>query len=344
MKDSFPRLFRLSPANFTFNVWGGNWIPRLKGLPPGRRPVGESWEFSVHPKRPSVVLGMGRPLPLPVFQKKFPHFLGKKPPRFLVKLIDARDNLSIQVHPADRHVRRSDNESGKAESWLILGTTSAAGGGFIYIGFSPWAFKKFRNPSSLRRAFLSALEETPGTNGQKFLRFLNRVRVQPGEIYDLPPGTIHAIGKGIQLLEIQQSSDVTYRIWDWNRPEKRPLHHREAMRVLDFGKHNLSRYHLAPRRVAGKRGVKEERLVYRRAAGYAAHRLLFSRRGAVATVAVGGKFSVLTVVEGRVRIGVGNGRMERIRKGSTVLVPANVRHFQVVGETPRAAVIRSFSA
>src|SRR5688572_13297597 len=136
------RPLRLQADNFTDNQWGGDWIPRLKGLPIPASPVGESWEFSARAARPSQVSVAGRAIPLPELLSAFPReilgaraaarFGGHAP--FLLKFIDSQDDLSVQVHPDDAYARAHEGDNGKAESWYILEASPEAS---LYIGFDP---------------------------------------------------------------------------------------------------------------------------------------------------------------------------------------------------------------
>jgi len=228
-----PAFFRLSPDNFTDQMWGGQWIPKLKGLAGKRKgPVGESWEFSVYPGRPTHVLLDGRPTPLPNFLLTAPEkIIGEKLAKelggtipFLVKLIDAEDDLSVQIHPDDVYAKKHERESGKAESWIVLDSDSGREQGDIYLGFNPVHAgslsggplkKKFREALEKANALGASREPAVRSQASSFiLPFLNKIHVHPGEVYNLSPGTVHAVGAGVRLFEIQQSSDLTYRVWD----------------------------------------------------------------------------------------------------------------------------------
>ena len=140
----------------------------------------------------------------------------------LLKLLDARETLSVQVHPDDAYAARVEHKLGKTEAWHIL---SAAPGAELVYGVQPGTSKE---------ALLAASQA--GAAVEKLLR---RVPVRVGETYYIPAGMVHAIGAGIVLYEIQQSSDVTYRFYDWNRTDKngkkRELHLQKAVDVTDVG-------------------------------------------------------------------------------------------------------------
>ena len=150
----------------------------------------------------------------------------------LVKLIDARKDLSVQVHPNDEYARREEHQSGKAEMWMVL---EAEPGAALYYGFA-------------RAVSRDEIEKSLAEN--TLIDLLRRVPVQQGDVFYIPPGTVHAIGAGMVIAEIQQSSNVTYRLYDYGRlgadGKPRPLHVERSLAVLkpgpveqdwDFGGH-----------------------------------------------------------------------------------------------------------
>ncbi len=201
------------------------FVPRLKERLWGS----ESWEISAVEGDVSVVKGgflEGNPLDelVEVYMgelvgdKNFERF-GQEFP-LLIKFIDARDRLSVQVHPSDELAAARHGAFGKTEMWVIL---SAAPGARLFIGFKPGV---------TRERYVAAVAD--GTVGE----LLNEVPVTPGDALFIPAGTVHAIGEGIVLAEIQQTSDVTYRIFDWNRVDEqgnpRELHTELALDAIDF--------------------------------------------------------------------------------------------------------------
>ena len=141
----------------------------------------------------------------------------------LIKLIDAKDNLSIQVHPDDKYAEANENQYGKTEGWLILDANENSN---IVVGHNA------KNKEELIEYI----------NKDDFNGLLNEIKVNPGEFYPIPSGTIHALGKNLVLLEVQQSSDVTYRFYDYHRKDKdgneRPLHVEKAIEVTDYNKYD----------------------------------------------------------------------------------------------------------
>ncbi|MCQ2249780.1 MAG: class I mannose-6-phosphate isomerase [Bacteroidales bacterium] len=211
-------------------VWGGYRLFGFKGMPSQQRPIGESWEVSVIPYSTSIISNgpfRGRNL-ADVVQQHQAEILGPDVAEkhqgqlpLLVKFIDARSNLSIQVHPNNAMARAKYDKPGKSEMWYVI---DAEPGSFIYAGFS----RPITEGEYYRRVADSTICDV-----------LARHEVRPGDVFYLPAGRIHAIGRGILLAEIQQSSDITYRIFDYNRPGMdglpRELHTVLAAKALDFG-------------------------------------------------------------------------------------------------------------
>lgn len=210
-------------------LWGGDRLAAFKELPPQEEPVGESWELSAMSSRESVVAeGDDRGLTLSQLVERYGAGLvgenvyrryGNQFP-LLIKLIDARRDLSIQVHPGDEMARRRHGSMGKNEMWYIL---EADAGALIRTGFSR---------SITAEEFDRRLAD--GT----ILDVVNKTESRSGDTFFIPAGQIHAIGAGNLLVEIQQSSDVTYRVWDYGRRDAdgnlRQLHVQEAREALDF--------------------------------------------------------------------------------------------------------------
>lgn len=211
-------------------LWGGDKLLAFKHLPPCDEPIGESWELSALPGRESVVAG-GDDAGLTLTQlvgRYGPDLVGREVSdrygdRFplLIKLIDARRDLSVQVHPDDAMARRLHGCDGKNEMWYVL---HADDGAQIYTGFN-----RTLSPQELDERL------SDGT----LLDVVNAVKSKPGDTFYIPAGQIHSIGAGNLLVEIQHSSDITYRVWDYNRRDAqgnlRQLHVEQAREALDYG-------------------------------------------------------------------------------------------------------------
>lgn len=205
-------------------IWGGTRLIRDFGRRTDAETVGESWELTVREKEKSVIRNgvyAGRTLEdvISEWGGNFiaPDFIGNGFP-LLVKLIDACDRLSVQVHPDDSYAARVENERGKTEMWYIVDADEDAE---IVFGLRDGA-----TAEDFRAAVLDGDCE----------RVLKRVKVHPGETYFIPAGMAHAIGKGILIAEIQQNCDLTYRVFDYNRRQPdgslRELHVEKALDVV----------------------------------------------------------------------------------------------------------------
>ena len=224
---------RLYPFLFEPNlhevVWGGNQLRPYKGLAPSEEPIGESWEVSAVPTSTSIISNgelKGNDLitaineqPDAILGKKVNEkYNGKLP--LLVKFIDAKRDLSIQVHPNDDMAMREHGKMGKSEMWYVIKADECA---HLYAGF-----KQEITPEEYQQRIAD------GT----ITEVLAAYQVKAGDVFYLPAGRVHAICGGILLAEVQQSSDVTYRIFDYNRPgmdgKPRELHTELAAQALDY--------------------------------------------------------------------------------------------------------------
>ncbi|MBR1657919.1 MAG: class I mannose-6-phosphate isomerase [Synergistaceae bacterium] len=218
------RPFRLKPVYKNY-LWGGKNLIDLWGKTPDSENLAESWELASHPDGDNIILdGELKGLTLSEAVRKFPEIVS---PKFkpdetfpiMVKLIDAEKPLSIQVHPFTDYARRVENSRGKVEAWYILGHEEGA---YIYLGF---------NRSVSRREFEEAI-----TNGT-LTEMLKKIYVEDGDTFFIPAGTVHAIGEGITLAEIQENSNITYRVYDYGRlgadGKPRELHIKKALDVAN---------------------------------------------------------------------------------------------------------------
>lgn len=208
--------------------WGGTRLSSMLGKAIGTETdYAESWEFSDHGADQSVIVG--GPWDGITLQDFVHHYnealfgkhAGLKQFPLLVKFLDATDRLSVQVHPNDVQARfLHPGEQGKTEAWVIV---DAQPGACVYAGLKSHV-DQFRLEQHLREG---SIEEC-----------LHRVEVQPGDCLFIPAGTVHAIGEGILLAEVQQSSDLTYRLSDWGRVgadgRPRPLHLEESLACIDW--------------------------------------------------------------------------------------------------------------
>lgn len=210
-------------------IWGGSEICKFKEITPAQDNIGESWEISGVEGNVSTVSNgklKGKSLEEILMQYKGELLGEKNYKRFgntfplLIKFIDARENLSIQVHPDDTLAKQRHNSFGKTEMWYVINATPGA---FLYSGF-----KKQLTPEK----YVESIE----TN--TFMDFLDQQEVKSGDVFFLPAGRVHAIGAGTFIAEIQQTSNITYRIYDYKRTDangnERELHTELAKDAIDF--------------------------------------------------------------------------------------------------------------
>ena len=222
-------LVKLAPQVKDY-IWGGDYFKKFnKGI--GFEKVSECWELSVRDLDSSIIASgpnKGKLLCDLITKED----IGPVANRFkyfplLIKLIDAKDNLSVQVHPSDDYALKNENSFGKSEMWHIIHADEGAG---LYVGL---------NKDYSKEEIKQALE-----NGT-IMECLNFFPVKPGDTFVIDPGTIHAIGKGVRLIEIQQNSNLTYRLYDYNRVDKfgnpRELHIAKALEVINYKKYEPSK-------------------------------------------------------------------------------------------------------
>lgn len=203
-------------------IWAGNNLKKYKKTNLDK--ISESWELSFLDGDESKLIYDNKKVNITEFLKLEPvkKYINPKIQNLLIKLIDSAQSLSIQVHPSDEYALKYENSLGKTEMWIIL---DAKEGSYINLGF---------NQDVKKEDFPELIKD------DSILSYLNKIYVKPGDIYLIKPGTIHAIGEGITLLEIQESSKLTYRVYDFNRIDKngnkRELHVAKAMDVLNFSK------------------------------------------------------------------------------------------------------------
>ena len=210
-------------------IWGGDKLKSKSNVDFSKKQIGESWEISGVEDDISIVQNgalAGKTLKQLIFEFKaelvgeavLEKFNGEFP--ILVKFIEAKENLSVQLHPDNALARKRHNCFGKTEMWYITEAESSAE---LIFGF-----KKFITVDEYKESLAKGQLED----------ILNKVKVEAGDVFFIKPGFVHAIGAGITLAEIQQTSDVTYRLYDWLRVDKegrsRELHTELALEAIDF--------------------------------------------------------------------------------------------------------------
>lgn len=217
-------ILKMKPVFFD-KVWGGNDFKRLYGYDT-KNQCGEAWGISAHPKGSSIIQNTQyKGMTLKDLFDNEKHLFGQyKSDEFpiLVKLISAKQNLSVQVHPNNEQAKKVQS-FGKEECWTILDHTKDAG---ILIG----------HKASTKQEWLNAIKD------HSVESLLNRYPIHKGDLFYINAGTVHAICAGTTLLEVQQSSDITYRLYDYNRLHNglpRALHIEEGLDVLTIPDNKL---------------------------------------------------------------------------------------------------------
>jgi mannose-6-phosphate isomerase len=312
---------------FKERVWGGRRLEQLyqKPLPPGV-PIGESWELSDRPADVSVISNgplAGKDLhwliehhrqellgSAKLHQGRFP---------LLIKILDAQEKLSLQVHPPAAAAAQLGGEP-KTEMWYIA---DAAPGAELYVGL--------RREVS-RKDFERNLQS--GTVSESF----HRVKVQSGNVMFLPSGRVHAIGGGLVIFEIQQNSDTTYRVHDWNRVgldgKPRQLHISESLASIDFNDYEPGLAH-------GVALVSEPQPTHRLVSDPLFTVDLVNAQAKGRWSSGSGRMQILGLLEGELQV-AGCGECVRLRPGQFCLLPANL---EAVLTTPlkRAKLLRIYA-
>jgi mannose-6-phosphate isomerase len=294
-------------------LWGGRRLASElgKSLPPGDH-FAESWEVVDHGRDQSVVDGgpfAGNTLH-EIVASHGAALLGQHHPQaqfpLLFKFLDAQQTLSVQVHPNDQQAARLDPpDLGKTEAWVVL---AAAPGSRIYAGLKP----------GIDRAQLEA-----ATAAGKCDDCLHHFEPAVGDAILIEAGTVHTIGAGLVLAEIQQASDTTFRLFDWNRLDRdgrpRPLHVEQALDVIDYDR--------GPVRPSAPRPT--DRPQVEQLTSCDKFNLDRWRINEPISLATERRFHILAVAEGAIDAGA-EGVVHRLRRGSTLLIPASCGPVQLV--------------
>ncbi|HZW83854.1 MAG TPA: type I phosphomannose isomerase catalytic subunit [Candidatus Deferrimicrobium sp.] len=216
---------------FKQRIWGGHTFEELFGCRISQNtPIGELWAVADYPSDTSLVINgflAGKTLDqvLLQFPEELIGYCNSRNFPWLIKFLDATDKLSVQVHPDEQLAARFRGERSKAEMWYVLKAGPEAE---IIYGLKSGVD---------RAAFLQALEQ------EQVVHCLNRVKVKAGDVFYIPPGLVHALGRDILVAEVQQNSDTTYRIYDYNRTDDsgkhRELHIAKALEAIDFSLHPI---------------------------------------------------------------------------------------------------------
>lgn len=287
-------------------IWGGKDLEKFRdNVPSGI--IGESWDIACHKNGTGTVInGQLRGKSFDEIIKNYgERLLGKeirsKEFPLLIKLITAQDKLSVQVHPDDEYANRVEKDSGKTEAWYVV---DAQEGASLIVGTKDCDKEKFKK----------------AINEGKLDKYLNKIPVKKGDFFYVQSGLVHAICEGVLIAEIQQSSDTTYRVYDYNRG--REIHVDKALEVIDF---NL-------------RGENSQGIVIKKN-GYDKTYLCLGKYFTIQKYEVTDsvkensdekRFYLFTCVEGNGTIKYDGGE-EKILMGDSILIPATLGEYELVG-------------
>ena len=312
--------FLLKPAYKDY-LWGGDRLKTEYHKETDLSSLAESWECSTHPDGTSLALIDQKEIPLTEVLKRHPEILGTHPRTrntlpILIKLIDAKNDLSVQVHPDDAYAKTHENGSlGKSEFWYVL---EAEPGASLVYGFSQNVTK-----DQIRQGIADGTIQ----------KYLQKVPVGRNDVFFVQAGTVHAIGKGIVIAEIQESSNLTYRLYDYNRRDRngnlRELHVEKALDVLNL--HSSAEPAQPMRLLRYQPGYASELLT--RCRYFEVERILLNTvlSASVPYQTASSSFEVLMCIQGE---GALEGENERItfQKGSTIFLPADSESMFLYGK------------
>ncbi|PNQ73683.1 mannose-6-phosphate isomerase [Hanstruepera neustonica] len=314
MKDKlYPLMFKPILKD---KIWGGQKLKTLLNKPSDLPNVGESWEISDVEGDTSIVSngilkGQSLKQLLRTYKdeligtKNFKQF-GEKFP-LLIKFIDAREDLSIQLHPNDELAAKRHNSFGKTEMWYVM---QADEGSNLIVGF---------NQDMTPDKYLKHLEEKTLTD------ILNFDQVKSGDTYFIEVGRVHAIGAGVMLAEIQQTSDITYRVYDWDRVDdqgnERELHNDLAIDAFDFNMPDNFRVSYDEELNTSNNMVSCPYFT----TNYLQVNQNIKKRNTFDS------FIIYVCVEGEAKI-VTDTHQESLKKGQTILIPAGLKDFEITSE------------
>lgn len=298
-------------------LWGGTRIEQFKGLKPTGQSIGESWELSPMPGHESVIASgelkgktlcealrlKGKEI---MGERLFARYGDKFP--LLIKFIDSNDDLSIQVHPDDALAKQRHNSLGKTEMWYSINPTEGA---YLYAGM---------------KREISKDEYQKMVKESTIVEALGKYFTKKGDVFFLPAGRIHSIGRGNFVVEIQQASDITYRIFDYNRKDKdgkeRTLHVAESLDAVHLGDTDMQVANIEP-----KDGV--ETLLQK--CQYFTTTIVGVNGRVCMDLRPRDSFTILIAIEGSLTVRDSNGEVTEIRQGETTLVPQALDYIDIEG-------------
>jgi len=300
-------------------IWGGEKLEEHFNKPAHSKNVGESWEISTVPNYVSVVANgdlKGKSLQDLVNKYTFKLLGEKNWKRFgnefplLIKFIDAKEDLSIQLHPNDELAKKRHNSFGKTEMWYVMQADKDAN---LIVGFKGKVDKE---------TYLKHLKNNTLTE------ILNFDKVKEGDTYFIEAGRVHAIGAGVLLAEIQQTSDITYRVYDWDRADAdgntRELHNDIAIDAFDFKMVNDFKIDYKKQKNASNKIVSCPFFTTN----------FIEIDSEIQKYNTYDSFIIYMCVDGNVEI-LTNASNTMISKGETILIPANIKDFKLKSDYGR---------
>lgn len=295
---------------YKYRMWGGNKLKTVLNKVYDEENVGESWEISdVEDDETVVKNGLLKGLTLRELSDKFgADLLGEKVYKtfgtefpLLIKFIDAKTPLSVQVHPHDHIAKERHDSFGKNEMWYIMDADNNAD---IIVGF---------------KEELDKISYTKYLEDKRLIEVLNTVKTSAGDTFYIPTGRVHAIGAGVLLAEIQQTSDITYRIYDYDRVDKatgetRELHNELALDVIDFKLHDNYKTDYS------KKSNESNLLVH---SPYFKTNILPVKGTLEKNYTIIDSFIIYICTKGRVEV-LSKDQTYKLHKGKTLLLPASL--------------------
>ncbi|MFR5266163.1 mannose-6-phosphate isomerase, class I [Clostridium sp.] len=286
-------------------VWGGRDLENFRSdIPEGN--IGESWDIACHNNGTGIVEnGEFKGMSFKELLEKYgDEIMGNynKEEKFplLVKLINSKEKLSVQVHPGDEYAKINEGDNGKTEAWYVI---DAKEGANLIVGTKNCTKEEFEN----------------AIKNNEVEKYLNKIEVKKGDCFLINSGLVHAICEGVIIAEIQQNSDVTYRVYDYGRP--REIHVKKALDVIDLN-------------------LKAENLKERESLGDVTKGLLLCENEYFGIIKYkindeidleeNERFAIITVVDGEGVI-VGKDYKETLKKGDSYLIPANIGQYKIQG-------------
>ncbi|MCW6664626.1 mannose-6-phosphate isomerase, class I [Aerococcaceae bacterium NML191219] len=293
-------------------IWGGRKLATEFGMSLPNDTIGESWSISAHPNGVSIVVAPAKyqGVGLDELYRQHPELFGDEQLTefpLLIKILDAAEDLSVQVHPNDIYAREHEGELGKTECWYVI---SAEPGAKIVYGHNAQTPEEFAN--LVQKGEWSAL--------------LREVPVKAGDFFYVPYGTIHAIGAGIVILETQQNSDTTYRVYDYARTDDsgqpRPLHIQQSIDVTMFP-------HQDPELTISELNVEGNKVTH-----YLTNEYFSVYKWAIkdeATITLKAPYSLANVIAGAGKLKIEDKEYD-LQLADSFILPSEVREVELIGE------------